>query len=406
MNELSCARCGVAVDANLGDVSVCEGCLARFHAGCWSVPCSCGAESAILVEKLAAPARVALAPPVARRSRVPVLVGIAASIALVGAGLSAATRTGENPLPAQASEPVVSELVVEPVNLVSTTNSEPVAKSWAPFFHDDAGLTALAVDWDARPGVVYVGVRGHGVRATTDLGLTWSTAATMDATRVFAYGQSLVASPTGVATSRGNDVSLMVENGVPFCDQPVFGRHSAFYVGTRTGISCSPLDAGTETWFPVSSVDSGKHPSAVAFDCNREGTYGAGPDGVWSLTPATGRLLEGSPTNCVAIASNEHAIWAGTPDAIYARPQGTETWTPVTFPQAGATLIELAAYGGWGRSLWAVTDKGLFKSDDAGMTWRAQTLEGVRWLAIDNHDLRVAYALCDTAVYRTAVGGD
>ncbi len=407
MSELSCARCGAAVDANLGDVSVCEGCLARFHAGCWSVPCACGAESSILVEKLVAPARVAPALPVERRSRVPALVGFAASIALLGAGVSAATRAPATRAP--ASPPVAAnELVVEqPSTLTATSEVQVATLTWAPFFHDDAGITALAVDWDTNPGTVFVGVRGQGVRATTDLGQTWSTAMTMDSTRVFAYGRSIAASPTGVSTSRDDDsVSLEVENAVPFCDEPLFGRHAAFYVGTRTGISCSPLDESIETWFPVGAVGSGKTPSAVAFDCNRSGTYGAGPDGVWSLTPATARLLVGSPTGCVAIASNEHAIWAGTPDAIFARHQGTEDWVPVTFPRAGATLIELAAYGGWGRTLWALTDQGLFKSDDAGSTWRAQNIEGVRWLAIDNHNVGVAYALCDTTVYRTSVGGD
>jgi len=43
---LACTRCGAAADARVSDVMVCEGCLGRQHAACWSGRCDCGSSSA------------------------------------------------------------------------------------------------------------------------------------------------------------------------------------------------------------------------------------------------------------------------------------------------------------------------------------------------------------------------
>ncbi len=45
-DTLACVRCGAAADARTVDVMVCEGCLGRYHAACWSGACACGAASA------------------------------------------------------------------------------------------------------------------------------------------------------------------------------------------------------------------------------------------------------------------------------------------------------------------------------------------------------------------------
>jgi tetratricopeptide (TPR) repeat protein len=39
---LSCSSCAEVADARLADVMVCEGCLDRFHAACWTGTCPCG----------------------------------------------------------------------------------------------------------------------------------------------------------------------------------------------------------------------------------------------------------------------------------------------------------------------------------------------------------------------------
>jgi len=411
---LGCARCGAAVDARLGCVSVCEGCLGRYHAACWNAPCACGSESAIEVGRLEV-SPVTLGSPsfVARRSRVPVLAaGVVAALGLLGTGMILANR------------PVVRSLEVEHAFLAegSAEVAAPIAPSedvggWTPFFEDKAGLTALAVDWGSYRGTVYVGVHGKGVAYTQDHGKTWSTSPMApgmpDATRLFSHGLLTASSPAGVSISKNLDgfVSpsslLSLPNAVPFYDKTT---SSGLFIGTPTAIfgTTNPYsDSEPESWldcFVVAADGSTETPSAVAFDCNSEGTYGAGPGGVWSLSHPTGTLMPDSPRGSVAVAANEYGIWAGTPGAIFVLKHGESEWAPVSFP--GGTLIELATYAGWRPTLWAVTDRGVFTSADGGSTWRAHRLSGIRWVALDVHTSNVAYALGSTTVYRTTTGGD
>lgn len=101
-----------------------------------------------------------------------------------------------------------------------------------------------------------------------------------------------------------------------------------------------------------------------------------------------------------------NVLLAGTMDAGLWRKEGSGGWARVSGGLGGRTAMALAAAATPG-VVYAGTEKGLFRSDDAGVTWRATGLgTAVMAVAVSPQDQALLLVVDDKGrVYRSADGG-
>ncbi|HUI43991.1 MAG TPA: hypothetical protein VL523_18665 [Terriglobia bacterium] len=269
-----------------------------------------------------------------------------------------------------------------------TTNS---GRTWAPIFDADpiSSIGALAVA-PSDPRVIYAGTGeadmrsdisfGDGVYKSTDGGRTWQHVG-LDETR--AIGRILV-------DPHNPDVVLVAALGHPYGPNPERGVFRS-------------TDGGS-TWTKVLYKD--EHTGAVDLSSDSE----------------TGHVVYASLWEARRPPWSVYGPIEGAGGGIYKSADGGATWKELRghgLPEGEVHRIGLSvAPGDQGRRVYALIDavkgedRGLFRSDDAGATWRHVSadsrIDGRAWyfsgVFADPHTPDTVY-VANTALYRSTDGG-
>ncbi|HYL98001.1 MAG TPA: hypothetical protein VEZ90_03525 [Blastocatellia bacterium] len=246
---------------------------------------------------------------------------------------------------------------------------------WKPIFDQDhiASIGGLAVS-SSNPKIIYIGTGeqspGNGVYKSTDSGATWFNVG-LEKTKIIT---SVLVDP------QTPDIVLVAAQG--------------------QGLSSN--DRGV-----FKSTDGGKNWSKVLF----KDPVTAAMDMCWA--PDDPRIVYASMLN----AGNGRGAKSGSgPDSfIYRSNDEGSTWQPIKaqgLPGVGLGRIGVAvAPGAGGNLVFAILNQGLFRSDDAGVTWQRSTNDPRivgNWyfsrVFVDPANAENIY-VAQTSMYRSTDGG-
>lgn len=246
---------------------------------------------------------------------------------------------------------------------------------WRPIFDAEkiASIGALAVA-PSRPDTIYAGTgeqgRGNGVYKSTDAGVTW-TSVGLQATH---YIANLIIDP------RNPDLVLVAASGgfEPNSDRGVFRTTN-----------------GGKTWSKVLFRDKDTGALDIAFDPDN-------PREVFATfehtPPQVGQKPPAGPGAWIYRSKDEGATWQLVPGK--------------GLPEKDLGRIGVAvAPGTHGQRVYAIMNQGLFRSDDAGNSWRRSTTDprilGNGYFSrvfVDPRNPDVVY-VAQTSMYRSSDGG-
>jgi photosystem II stability/assembly factor-like uncharacterized protein len=274
------------------------------------------------------------------------------------------------------------------VNNGGVWKTTDAGRTWTPIFDDQptGSVGAVAVA-PSNPDVLYVGSgeglqrpdlsTGDGVYKSTDGGKTWANVGLRD-------GQQI---PAILIDPRDPDRVLVAVLGHPY------GPNAERGVFRTTD--------GGKTWQKVLYKDENTGAAALAFDpADARTVYAvlwAARQGPW-----------------------ENGSWQGPASGLFKSADGGSTWRPLTkgLPGAAQRLgrIGIAVAPSDPQRLYALVDApqqgGLYRSDDAGDSWRPVNRERRLWgrgsdfaqVKVDPRNKDVVY-IANTSAYRSADGG-
>jgi len=250
---------------------------------------------------------------------------------------------------------------------------------WEPIFDQEhvASIGALAIA-ASNPNILYVGTGeqtvGNGVYKSTDAGATWTNIGLLESRRI----TSIIVDPV--------DPNIVLA-GAPAVRESLAGYHSAPGVFRSTD--------GGKTWNRVLSKDETTGVEDMCADPgNRHVLYAA---------------LQRAPSFPPEEGAREEDAW------IYKSEDEGATWKPLPgsgLPSGPLGRVGIAVGpGDKGRRVYAITGPGLFRSDDAGATWRLATkdprVKGSGYFSrvfVDPRNADVVYVM-QTCMYRSTDGG-
>jgi photosystem II stability/assembly factor-like uncharacterized protein len=294
-----------------------------------------------------------------------------------------------------------------------------------------AGRTVGATGVPGRPNVFYVGVNNGGVWKTDDYGHTWSP--------IFDSQPTGSIGALAVAPSRPNTIYVGSGEGL---QRPDLSTGDGLYKSADGGNTWEHL--GLRDGQQIGSIIVDPRDPERLFVAVLGHPYGPNPErGVFRSTDG-GKTFEkvlykDEDTGAIALAfdpSNartvyavlwaarqgpwENGAWQGPGSGLFKSTDGGTTWRQLTkglptFEQ-GLGRIGIAVAPSEPRRLYATVDSpqlgGIYRSDDAGESWRRVTDEARVWargsdfaeLKVDPRDPDVVYA-ASIATYRSADGG-
>ena len=274
------------------------------------------------------------------------------------------------------------------------------ALSWRPIGPFRGGRTKSGVGVPSRPGTFYIGVVNGGVWRTTDYGHTWR--------------PLFDAMPTGsigaVDVSRSNPDIIYVGSGEGM-QRPDLSVGDGIYKSTDAGATWTRLGLADAQQITRIAIDPGNpdrffvavlgHP----YGPNSERGIFRSTDGGRTLQKVlytdenTGAaevvLSPGDPNTVYAVLWEarqgpwENGAFSGPGSALYKSTDGGTTWAKTgeglpTFEHDRLGRIGLAIAPGNARRLYATVDAangkgGIYRSDDAGATWKRTTSDERVW---------------------------
>jgi hypothetical protein len=307
-------------------------------------------------------------------------------------------------------------------------------ESWGSF--GDAGISFYSIAFDpASPSTVYAGnVTGFGLGKSLDGGATWSAAngnlprSTIGGSAFFPAILSVAVDPSAAGvyiTTQGNGVFKSTDGGGSWTPvdaglNELFLRSIAFLPGSPTTILAGGNGGGVyrstdgaTTWSTSSFGLEEALVSAVAANPGRSGrVYASAFDGVWATADGAGswrRASGGLPPEPVASLAlrfavsiqpgDEETLFAGTLGAgLHASTDGGATWSPratgLADDYVSAVTIDptnsLTLYAGTDHPYDGSNPQRVYKSTDAGVTWRQTGLDAaglsIGVIAVDPDD--------------------
>lgn len=283
-----------------------------------------------------------------------------------------------------------------------------------------AGRVTTVAGIEGNPAVYYMGTPGGGVWKTTDGGTTWKSifddahVASIGALALAPSNPQIIYVGTGEQTE-GNGIYKSMDGGSTWINVGL--RETKYitsvlvdprdpnlvFVGARGGAEKSSdrgvfkSTDGGETWTKVLYKDDVTGPVDLEMDPgNPRVLYAA----LWHY-----RFRPGSTESKEKDADSQ----------IYKSTDGGATWKALPgngLPASGKGRIGIAlAPGDRGRRLYAIVTQGLFRSDDAGETWRRITTDprviGNPYFSrvfVDRNNPDIVYVM-QTSMYRSTDGG-
>ncbi|MET0625702.1 MAG: glycoside hydrolase [Pyrinomonadaceae bacterium] len=294
-----------------------------------------------------------------------------------------------------------------------------------------AGRTVGATGVPGRPNVFYIGVNNGGVWKTDDYGHTWSP--------IFDDQPTGSIGALAVAPSKPNTIYVGSGEGL---QRPDLSTGDGIYKSTDGGETWEHL--GLRDGQQIGSIIVDPRDPERLFVAVLGHPYGPNPErGVFRSIDG-GRTFEkvlykDEDTGAIALAFDpttartvyavmwqarqgpwENGAWQGPGSGLFKSTDGGTTWRQLTkglptFAQ-GLGRIGIAVAPSDARRLYATVDSpqlgGIYRSDDAGESWRRVTDEARVWargsdfaeLKVDPRDPDVVYA-GSIAAYRSADGG-
>jgi photosystem II stability/assembly factor-like uncharacterized protein len=293
------------------------------------------------------------------------------------------------------------------------------------------GRTVGATGVPGRPNVFHVGVNNGGVWKTTDAGRTW----------VPIFDDQPTGSVGAVAVAPSDPDVLYVGSGEGL-QRPDLSTGDGVYKSTNGGKTWKNM--GLHDGQQISAILIDPRDPERAFVAVLGHPYGPNAErGVYRTTDG-GRtwqkvLYRDENTGAVALAFDptdartvyaalwearqgpwENGSWQGPGSGLYKSTDGGSTWLPLTggLPTAEQKLgrIGIAVAPSDRRRLYAMVDApqlgGVYRSDDAGDSWRRVNSEPRVWgrgsdfaeVKVDPQDPDVLY-VANTSAYRSTDGG-
>jgi photosystem II stability/assembly factor-like uncharacterized protein len=293
------------------------------------------------------------------------------------------------------------------------------------------GRTVGATGVPGQPNVFYIGVNNGGVWKTTDAGRTWTPI----------FDDQPTGSIGALAVAPSNPDILYVGSGEGL-QRPDLSTGDGMYKSIDGGRTWRHLGLRDGQQIPAIVVDP-RDPDRV-FVAVLGHPYGAnGERGVFRSTDGGGTwqkvLYQDENTGAVALAFDpadaqtvyaalwssrqgpwENGAWQGRASGLYKSMDGGTTWRQLKggLPTAeqGLGRIGIAVAPSDPNRLYAVVDApqrgGVYRSEDAGETWRRVHSERRVWgrgsdfaeVKVDPKDKELVYA-ANTSVYRSTDGG-
>ncbi len=293
------------------------------------------------------------------------------------------------------------------------------------------GRTVGATGVPGRPNVFYAGVNNGGVWKSTDYGHTWRPI----------FDDQPTGSIGAVAVARSNPDVLYVGSGEGL-QRPDLSTGDGVYKSTDGGRTWKHLGLRDGQQIPALLVDP-RDPDRV-FAAVLGHPYGANPErGVYRSTDG-GRtwervLYKDENTGAVTLAFDpvesrtlyaalwssrqgpwENGAWQGPGSGLYKSTDGGTKWVPLTKglpgPEQGPGRIGIGVAASNPKRLYALVDAprdgGVYRSDDAGESWRRVNARPRLWgrgsdfaeIQVDPKDPDVVY-VANTSLYRSTDGG-
>jgi photosystem II stability/assembly factor-like uncharacterized protein len=322
-----------------------------------------------------------------------------------------------SPLPACADEPLDQRLYQ--------------SLRWRMIGPFRGGRTVGASGVPGRPNVFYIGVNNGGVWKTTDFGHTWKPS--FDDQPIGSIG-SLAVAPS--------DPSVLYVGSGEGLQRPDLSTGDGVYKSTDGGKTWEHLGLSDGQQIPAVLVDPGD-PNRV-FVAVLGHPYGANAErGVFRSTDGGKSwkkvLYKDENTGAMALAFDptdprtvyavlwaarqgpwENGAWQGPGSGLYRSTDGGDTWQPLTrgLPTAddGLGRIGIGVAPSDRKRIFAVVDAprlgGIYRSDDAGMSWRRVNAErrllgrgsDFAEVKVDPRNPDIVY-VANTSLYRSTDGG-
>jgi photosystem II stability/assembly factor-like uncharacterized protein len=293
------------------------------------------------------------------------------------------------------------------------------------------GRTVGATGVPGQPNVFYIGVNNGGVWKTTDYGHTW--------TPIFDEQPTGSIGALAIAPSNPNIIYVGSGEGL---QRPDLSTGDGIYKSTDGGKTWQHLGLSDGQQIPAVLIDP-RDPNRVMVAVLGH-PYGANPErGVFRSSDGgkswkkvlykdenTGAMaLAFDPTNARTVYAVlwaarqgpwENGAWQGSGSGLFQSTDGGETWQPLTrglpTTKEGLGRIGLAIAPSDPRRLYAMVDAprlgGVYRSDDAGQSWRRVNAEPRLWgrgsdfaeVKVDPKNPDVIY-VANTSLYRSTDGG-